>query len=270
MGRKPGKKDEAWREAKRRCRLYDEEVRMAKELGLNPRSLIKNIPAKSQPWKAPENEWIRGLYAKRFGESHRPGTVRNPERPPSQPAKLSSPRTPGLICEPKGRITIETMADVSRRIEGMDQVAKALLCDELAASQPEALGWVLALHRQGVSMPVVDEVLHILLVISQSIRKTVPGPAPRIALDDFEKAAGRVRAMFRLLHGETAEGAAWLTYLMAEAHPERNLFAYVADRLSKSKADQHPGDQRAIFATAVLLDVFLGASGLAPKPGEER
>ena len=40
---------------------------MAKELGFKPRSLIKNVPAKSQPWKAPVGQWIRDLHAKRFG-----------------------------------------------------------------------------------------------------------------------------------------------------------------------------------------------------------
>jgi hypothetical protein len=70
MGKKSGNQDDEWLEAKRRCRLSDEEVRMAKELGIKARSLIKNIPAKSQPWKAPVSEWIRDLYAKRFGESH--------------------------------------------------------------------------------------------------------------------------------------------------------------------------------------------------------
>ena len=70
VSRKPGKNGDEWQEAKRRCRLSDEEVRMAKELGMKPRSLIKNIPAKSQPWKAPVSEWIRDVYAKRFGESH--------------------------------------------------------------------------------------------------------------------------------------------------------------------------------------------------------
>jgi len=36
-----------WAEAKKRCRLSDEALRMAKELGVGPRALIKNIPAKS-------------------------------------------------------------------------------------------------------------------------------------------------------------------------------------------------------------------------------
>jgi hypothetical protein len=62
-------KDDAWQEAKRRCRLNEEDVRMAKELGFQPKSLIKNIPDPSQKWKAPVNEWIRSLYEEKFGSS---------------------------------------------------------------------------------------------------------------------------------------------------------------------------------------------------------
>src|SRR5438552_10131823 len=58
-------KDQAWAEAARRCRLSPAEVRMAKELGFKPRSLLKNIPSKAEPWKAPVAEWVRDLYAKR-------------------------------------------------------------------------------------------------------------------------------------------------------------------------------------------------------------
>lgn len=46
-------KQELWDEAKKKCRIGDEEIRMAKEMGLNPKSLIKNIPNKSEMWKAP-------------------------------------------------------------------------------------------------------------------------------------------------------------------------------------------------------------------------
>lgn len=62
---------------------------MAKKPGFKPRSLIKNIPAKSQPWKASVRQWIRDLYAKRFGEAGNPGLDRNkpgPSRPPTQRA----------------------------------------------------------------------------------------------------------------------------------------------------------------------------------------
>ena len=58
------KKDMLWAEAKRRCRLNNEDIRMARELGLNPRSLLKNIPSKTQQWKLPVKEWIREMYQK--------------------------------------------------------------------------------------------------------------------------------------------------------------------------------------------------------------
>lgn len=52
------KKAEQWKEAKQKCRLDDEDIRIAKEMGLNPLSLIKNIPAKNQLWKAPVKQWL--------------------------------------------------------------------------------------------------------------------------------------------------------------------------------------------------------------------
>ncbi len=58
------KRDKDWVEAKRRCQLNQDDIRKAKELGLKPRSLIKNIPSKSQQWKAPVKYWIRDLYEK--------------------------------------------------------------------------------------------------------------------------------------------------------------------------------------------------------------
>lgn len=57
--------DEMWQEAKRKCRLNSEDIALAKRLGLNPRSLIKNIPNKSEPWKAPVKDWLHEIDAKR-------------------------------------------------------------------------------------------------------------------------------------------------------------------------------------------------------------
>jgi hypothetical protein len=57
--------DEQWAECKRKCRLSVEDIALAKRLGLNPRSLIKNIPSKSEPWKAPVKDWLREIEAKR-------------------------------------------------------------------------------------------------------------------------------------------------------------------------------------------------------------
>jgi hypothetical protein len=74
-------KEDAWREAKRRCHLTEEEVRMAKELGFQPKSLIKNIPSPSQKWKAQVNDWVRSQYEKKIGSRKPPDAP-----PPAVPA----------------------------------------------------------------------------------------------------------------------------------------------------------------------------------------
>jgi translation elongation factor EF-4 len=58
---------QAWAEAKKRCRLNVTDIQMAKELGMTPKSLIKNIPAPNEQWKAPVKVWIRDLYEEKFG-----------------------------------------------------------------------------------------------------------------------------------------------------------------------------------------------------------
>ena len=53
-----------WTEAKKKCRLWESEVRMAKELGLSPDSLIRNIPSDKERWKDPPALRIRRIYEK--------------------------------------------------------------------------------------------------------------------------------------------------------------------------------------------------------------
>ncbi|GHU35757.1 hypothetical protein FACS1894105_04980 [Clostridia bacterium] len=61
--------DELWAESKKKCRLNTEDIALAKRLGLNPRSLIKNIPSKSQQWKVPVKDWLHEIDAKRQKKS---------------------------------------------------------------------------------------------------------------------------------------------------------------------------------------------------------
>ncbi len=60
-----GKKGDLWAEAQRRCRLNQEQLRMAQEMGLDPRKLIGNRPNPSEPWKGPVGEWIEFIYDRR-------------------------------------------------------------------------------------------------------------------------------------------------------------------------------------------------------------
>ncbi|MCT8136854.1 hypothetical protein H1D32_03235 [Anaerobacillus sp. CMMVII] len=65
MAKKRNNQD--WVEAKKICRLNDSDIQMAKELGMKPKSLIKNIPVPNEQWKAPVKLWVRELYEEKFG-----------------------------------------------------------------------------------------------------------------------------------------------------------------------------------------------------------
>ena len=84
---------QAWAEAKKLCRLNEADIRMAKELGMTPKSLIKNIPAPNQQWKAPVKEWVRDVYEDKFGRvitGNLAHSERINEKPKKQEKTLSS------------------------------------------------------------------------------------------------------------------------------------------------------------------------------------
>jgi hypothetical protein len=57
--------DQDWKKAKKLCRLNEEDIRIAKEMGLNPKSLIKNIPNRDQQWKVSVKDWLRSMWEDR-------------------------------------------------------------------------------------------------------------------------------------------------------------------------------------------------------------
>ena len=82
------KRDAEWARAKRLCRLSREDVRMAKEMGMNPRKLIRNRASKAEPWKAPVKDWIRDLHERRQTKMARKALR---DRPPAGHAGGSDP-----------------------------------------------------------------------------------------------------------------------------------------------------------------------------------
>lgn len=67
-----------WITARQRHRLSHAQVQMARELGMNPRTLGKLDNADQEPWKLPLPKFIESLYAKRFGKD-RPEVVHSIE-----------------------------------------------------------------------------------------------------------------------------------------------------------------------------------------------
>lgn len=63
-----------WIDARKRHRLSDAHVQMARELGMNPRKLGNLDHRGREPWKFPLGAFIEELYAKRLGK-RRPDVV---------------------------------------------------------------------------------------------------------------------------------------------------------------------------------------------------
>ena len=59
-------KNEDWMTAKRKYRLTDEQIQMARELGMNPRKFGSLANNNQEKWKAPLADFIEELYFKRF------------------------------------------------------------------------------------------------------------------------------------------------------------------------------------------------------------
>ena len=101
---------------------------MARDLGLNPTSLIRNIPSPTQKWKAPVNEWVRSLYERKIGSKppgaaplERPAVIefRNPQYPwpdrPEIPELVMHDDTPPDSVDDEDEYTVRAWeAELSR------------------------------------------------------------------------------------------------------------------------------------------------------------
>lgn len=80
-----------WQEAKKKCRLSNQDIQIARELALNPKSLIKNIPNKSEPWKSSVHDWIRDIQADRINKALAKAERNTPTpQAPSEPSPDSN------------------------------------------------------------------------------------------------------------------------------------------------------------------------------------
>ncbi|HDV5786131.1 TPA: hypothetical protein RJD83_003118 [Legionella pneumophila] len=62
------KKETLWAVVKKRYRLSNETILMAKKLGLNPKKIGSIAHHHQETWKQPLPEFIQSLYQQRFGE----------------------------------------------------------------------------------------------------------------------------------------------------------------------------------------------------------
>jgi hypothetical protein len=68
-------KNEDWVTTKRKYRLTDVQIQMARELGMNPRKFGSLANQKQEKWKTPLADFIEELYFKRF-RKEKPDSIR--------------------------------------------------------------------------------------------------------------------------------------------------------------------------------------------------
>jgi hypothetical protein len=76
-----------WIEARRRFRLSDAHVQMARELGMNPRKLGKLNNHRQELWKAPLPQFIEHMYFRSFGRERPEAVMSIEERACAQQAR---------------------------------------------------------------------------------------------------------------------------------------------------------------------------------------
>ena len=129
-----------WTEAQRRCGLSDTALAMAKELGLAPHSLVKNIPHRSQPWKAPVEAWVRGLHEEKF--SHRRAAAPATSSPPADSLTAAfNPPPPEPPPHVVNEIDAAREALFARLADGeLDEAALTGAMDRIEHDTPVSLG----------------------------------------------------------------------------------------------------------------------------------
>ena len=68
-------KNKKWIDAKKKFRLSDTHIQMARELGMNPKKFGSLANHKQEPWKAPLPDFIEDIHFKRF-KKEKPDVVK--------------------------------------------------------------------------------------------------------------------------------------------------------------------------------------------------
>src|SRR5690554_3502230 len=117
-----------------------------------------------------------------------------------------------------GRISKAVVEIAARRISQLGEDAWCEMLEGLSKSQPEPVGFVIALRRIGLPDAELDHVLHVLLVIAECYRRTVRKGMPQITDEMLKASAKRINVMGHLIQGPSSE-ADRTTELIVQEHP---------------------------------------------------
>jgi hypothetical protein len=152
--------EEAWKNAKKMCRLNARQVEMARALGMNPKKLPGLRPTPQQRWKLPVGEFIEDRYRKRFGD-------------------LLDPHAHVPDSDSRRRVLTRRDARALERVTDAASHAEDLIC-YLMNLTDDLEKW---LEHGSIAPEVLPQVREELLQIAEALDVGAPiFPAPEIAL----------------------------------------------------------------------------------------
>jgi len=154
-------------------------------------------------------------------------------------------------------ISTDVVARAVRTVTGYDLVQTEALCDRIHTAQPHVFLTTLALAQDGVSMPKMDHVLHVLMVVHIAIEMQTSLPLRTISRKDIQVAHKKHHDMLNYLEAEPDKRMWDLT---CTAYPEPVLLAYVIDFLSENGIITETNEDYLVATMSkVILDVYVDA-----------
>ena len=148
----------------------------------------------------------------------------------SQAAVLKDPIYPGAD---ESSVTVEQLAAAIRAATAMDIKEKERVCDTIHATQPNLLASVMALRSFGISMPTIEIVLNILIVLHLAIVESGQVLAT-VTEDDQDRELSRYTASVKFAEGLDAASFVRSLEQTTAYKKERFLIAYVLSTLMHS------------------------------------
>ena len=133
-------------------------------------------------------------------------------------------------ASPEPTVSVAHLAAAIATAASMGIREKECVCDRIYAAQPNLLGSVLAQRSLGVSMPTIDILLNILIVLYLAIEES--GQVLAIVSEaDQERELQRFTAAIRFTEGLGSDELAQSIKQTTPYRREKFLFAYVVDIL---------------------------------------
>ena len=181
----------------------------------------------------------------------------------SQATSLKDPVYPGAD---ESSVTAEQLTAAIRVATAMDVKEKERVCDTIYGTQPNLLASVLVLRSFGISMPTIEIVLNILIVLhlaiveSGQILATVPE-------DDQHRELSRYTASVKFAEGLDAASFMRSLEQTSAYRKERFLFAYILSTLMRSGIATQKEEKAKIpmLAAINLVNCIATAKRLQPR-----